>query len=68
MRVQVEPITQPTQTRSQIAACGELWVLNRISGLGGQACVAHYNRAEVHMMKIKFPVTGGSCAGMLLST
>lgn len=65
--VQVEPMTQPKQiTKSQIAACGSLGIENRIPVLAVRACVAHYNGAEVHMMKMKFPVTDGSCAGMLL--
>lgn len=41
---------------------------NWISDRAVRACMAHYNRAEVHMMKIKFPLTGDSCARMLLST
>lgn len=67
--VQVEPITQPTQTtRTVCSPWGVVSIGNIILRLNVQACMAHYNRTEVHWMKMKSSLTGGSCAGMLQST
>lgn len=66
MLVQVKPNTN--NKRSCCSLWGVMGIENTISELGVQACIVHFNRAFLHKMKIKFPLTGGNCAGMLPST